>query len=612
MLHSEAERSWQKTTNLLSISDLAVGYRSSFDVIPIVRDFSLDVQPGQIVGIAGESGSGKTTAVLAAIGYMAAGAVHLDGESLVDQTRLDTLDIDNRRRLWASKISYVAQDAAGALNPAFRIGTQLREILEVNAGLSRKDSRRRASELLTLVHLANPEAMMRRYPHQCSGGQLQRVALAMALASDPKIIVFDEPTTGLDVTTQAEVITVLRELIRERQIGALYISHDLALLSNVSDELVILYAGEIMEHGHTADILRAPRHPYTRSLLDALPSVRRAVRPVGIGGVPPGRVVSDACPFALRCPAVADRCRTSHPELTRIDSSGRRVRCLRAAELGPLWATAQEPISPTKVTELEEPLLAVEQVTCRYGRGAHQFDAVRQVTLTIRRGEVVALVGESGSGKTTLGRAIVGLVPIVGGEIRLGGKRLDPFGRRGRDECNAIQIIFQNPDSSLNPRHSVAQLIGRSLQLFRPDIARRDRQQAIIDALAEVRLDPSIASRYPSQLSGGQKQRVAIARAFVARPQLIVCDEIVSGQDVSVQAAILELVRGMQERYEVSLLFISHDLAVVRSIAQRVIVIRRGEIVESGPTEEVYNQPSSEYTRALLAAVMETPGGIAG
>ncbi|MCC2626428.1 MAG: oligopeptide/dipeptide transporter, ATPase subunit [Thermomicrobiales bacterium] len=594
------------------VRDLGVGFRTPVGIVPVVSGISLEAAPGKILGVAGESGSGKTTAVLAAIGYQSPSAVRLDGESHLGNAAVFALSPAERRWLWARRISYVAQDAAGSLNPAFRIGTQLREVLEVNGGLTPKQARARARELLAAVRLPDSEAMLNRYPHQCSGGQLQRIAIAMAIACGPDVIVCDEPTTGLDVTTQAEVVQMLTELIRSERMAAIYISHDLALLGAVADELAIFYAGEIVEIGPTADVLREPRHPYTRALLDAIPSAKRRTAPAGLAGFPPGRVISGSCPFTPRCPWAIDICRANHPDLLPVGNGMRLARCHRAEELAAVLASSSVRAvdAEQRAEEAGPPLLDIHNLTCSYGRGAARVEAVREASLAIGTGEVVALVGESGSGKSTIGRAIVGLVPIESGEIRLASVPLDPAGRRTPEQARAIQIIFQNPDSSLNPRHTVGALIARSLELFRPDISRRDRPARVAEALAEVRLDPGMMDRYPHQLSGGQKQRVAIARAFTARPRLVICDEIVSGQDVSVQAAILELVRAMQQRYRTGLLFVSHDLAVVRSIAQRLYVIHRGQIVESGPTEQVFDRPQAGYSRALLESVLEPVTGV--
>ena len=590
----------------LEIRDLAVAYAVGGGHTLVVGGVSLRARPGQITGLAGESGSGKTTAALSAIAYLPPGAsrrggeVRLDGRSILDLGRVAL------RRLWASEISYVAQDAGAALNPARRIGPQLEEILTVNRGLSREAARRRAAELLEAVRLPDAATARRRYPHEFSGGQLQRIAIAMALAPEPRVIIFDEPTTGLDVTTGAEVIAMLGTLIREREVAAIYISHDLALLAAISDELVVFYAGEVVEGGPTRDLIRAPRHPYTRALLDALPSVRRALRPRGIPGLPPGRVVVDRCSFVSRCPYAEARCSGEHPGLVPLQS-GCLVRCVRAGELGPL-PSAAAPILPPGRERQRTPILEVDRLVCEYGQGAGRVVAVDGVSLEVREREVVGLVGESGSGKSTIGRAITGLLAPHAGAVRWRGQELPASGRRTHAQHREIQIIFQNPDSSLNPRHTVGQLIGRAVALFRDDVAPPARIDLIADALREVQLDPALMSRYPHQLSGGQKQRVAMARAFVPRPRLVICDEIISGQDVSVQATLLELVRTMQREHETALLFISHDLAAVRSIAQYVYVLQAGRVQEHAAAEQLFEAPTAEYTRRLLAAVLDPEG----
>jgi peptide/nickel transport system ATP-binding protein len=571
----------------------------------VVGGVSFGARPGRITGLAGESGSGKTTAVLSAIAYLPPGARRLSGEAQLDGQSILDLGRDALRRLWASEISYVAQDAGAALNPARRIGSQLEEILTVNRGLSRDAARRRAVELLQAVRLPDAAWARRRYPHEFSGGQLQRIAIAMALAPEPRVIIFDEPTTGLDVTTAAEVIAMLGAVIRERGLAAIYISHDLALLAAISDEMVVFYAGEVVESGPTRDLIMTPRHPYTRALLDALPSVERALRPRGISGLPPGRVIVDRCSFAPRCSYAEARCSEEHPALMAVEPD-RLVRCVRAGELGPLPSEAAPILQPGRERQ-GTTILEVEGLVCEYGHGAERVVAVDGVSLEVREREVVGLVGESGSGKSTIGRAITGLLAPCAGTLRWRGEELPPSGRRTHAQHRELQIIFQNPDSSLNPRHTVGQLIGRAVALFRDDVPPRARVDLIADALHEVQLDSALMSRYPHQLSGGQKQRVAMARAFVARPRLVVCDEIISGQDVSVQATILELVRTMQREHETALLFISHDLAAVRSIAQYVYVLQGGRVQEHAATERLFEAPTADYTRRLLAAVLE-PG----
>src|SRR5215212_356608 len=330
----------QTSRDRFVVRDLGVGFRTLSGIVPVVSGVSLEATPGKIIGVAGESGSGKTTAVLAAIGYQPPSAVRLDGESHLGDAAVFALSREERRWLWARRISYVAQDAAGSLNPAFRIGTQLREVLEVNGGLTSGQARTRAEELLSAVRLPDPEAMLNRYPHQCSGGQLQRIAIAMAIACAPDLIICDEPTTGLDVTTQADVVQMLIDLICSERMAAIYISHDLALLGAVADELVIFYAGEIVEIGPAAEVLGGPRHPYTRALLDAIPSVRRRTSPAGLAGFPPGRVISESCPFTPRCPWALDICRSDHPALLPVGNGMRLARCHRAEDLAVVLASS--------------------------------------------------------------------------------------------------------------------------------------------------------------------------------------------------------------------------------------------------------------------------------
>lgn len=581
-----------------SVQDLHVTFGSA----EVVGGVTLAVPRGAVTGLAGESGSGKTTAALASIGYTPPGAKRTGGSALLDGVDVLKLSAEERRRVWATKVSYVGQDAANAFNPTMRIGSQFREVLGVNRRLSSRAATVKAMELLDAVHIRDPAAAMKRYPHQFSGGQLQRMAIGIAIACDPELIILDEPTTGLDVIHQAGIVAMLADLIKARNLAAIYVSHDLALLETISEQIVILYAGEVVEAGPTTEVLRSPRHPYTRALLDSLPSVEKTLRPKGIPGLPPGRVVPTSCPFAPRCSFVQAGCREQHPELAPILRTDRVARCLRMDELGPLKSAAALMHESASALRRGESLLMIDDLVCVYGQGSEKLTAVDHAGLEVRSGEVVALVGESGSGKSTIGRAVTGIVRPVSGRMTLGGQRLKLSGKRTSQQRRAIQIIFQNPDSSLNPRQTVEQLIERSVQLFRHDVAKRDRRDLVASTMQEVQLSPALMDRYPHQLSGGQKQRVAIARAFIAQPQLIICDEIISGQDVSVQATILEDVRNLQAEQGTALLFISHDLAAVRSIAQWVYVIRNGRILESGAPSEVFAEPKAEYTRELLAA----------
>jgi peptide/nickel transport system ATP-binding protein len=513
--------------------------------------------------------------------------------------------------LWAHEISYVQQDAASALNPVFSIGSQLREVLKKSAGLRGQRARMRAIELLDAVRIPDPAAALERYPHQFSGGQLQRIAIAIALACEPSLLILDEPTTGLDVTTQADVLAMLTGLIKQRGIAAIYISHDLSLVASIAAHVVVLYAGEVVESGPVRDIIDAPRHPYARALLDSLLSSTKTVRPAVLRGRVPHQVVTDACAFAARCEFKREICAAQHPRLEAMGDGPRLVRCLRTSELGDLRSERVIVEGEDARTKHQEALLTVSGLTCRYKNAAKP--AVADLSLEIGPARVAAIVGESGSGKTTLGRVLAGITTPLAGRLIWQGKPMQFDGqRRSAEQRRDIQLIFQNPSSSLNPRQTIRTILDRPLRLFRQDIRGNDaRRAAAEEALVEVNLDPHLLDRYPHQLSGGQKQRVAIARAFVARPKLVICDEITSSQDVSVQAAILELVRTMIKRHGSALVFISHDLAVVRALADYVYVMQEGKVVEEGLSHDIFARPTQEYTRQLLTAAATLEEGAA-
>ncbi len=589
-------------TPALEVEALTVGYQTGPErVLVVVRDVWFALEPGRLLGVAGETGSGKSTAVLSAIGFPISGSVRLGGASRFGELDLLQQPVGALRRLWGRDIAYVAQDASQSLSPLMRIERLLGEPLRLHLGMGGAVGRGRSIELLQSVGLPDPEQALRRYPHQFSGGQQQRIALAIAMACNPKVLVLDEPTTGLDVTTQAQISRLIAQLVRESGTAAVMISHDLALLATSCDDISIMYAGEIVEHAAADEIYDAPRHPYTAALIDAVPRVDDPVPVVGIPGLPATRVIDDACAFAARCRFSAAGCIEGAPALASV-SPDHLARCIRAAELGVI-PSSRSGTASRHATRGETPILRVDGLTCSY-RSGHGKHAVDDVSLSIVRGETLGLVGESGSGKSTILRAIAGLHVPDAGTIDFDGQRLAArTTRRPRSQRRALQLVFQDPHASLNPRHTVRATLDRPLALFHPEMdagARRERVHAL---LADVRLDPIVLERYPNQLSGGQKQRVALARAFAADPEVILCDEVVSALDVSVQASILELLARLSADYGTALLFVTHDLAVVRTIANRVCVMRDGRILEAGPTEEIFSRPTDDYTRALLAAV---------
>lgn len=589
-------------TPVLDVHDLSVGYHHETGVNVVLVGVDLELHAGQLVGLAGESGCGKSTAALSVIGFPIPGSVRLSGAATFEGDDLFTTPVSSLRRLWGSRLSYVAQDASAALNPLQRVERLLCDPLELHLGLDHRAARDRAVELLARVGIADAEGALRRYPHQFSGGQQQRIALAIALSCRPAVLVLDEPTTGLDVTTQAQISELILELVRESGAAALAISHDLALLSTICDDIVIMYAGEIVERAPAESVYSSPRHPYSAALLDAAPSIDSEALVVGIPGLPPPEVIVDRCSFAARCRFAVGACETTHPELSAVGAD-HDVRCVRADDLGPIASAKEELHRAVARDRPAAAVLEVRGVHCTY-RGRHDVTAVDDVSLSIDGGETLAIVGGSGSGKSTLLRAVAGLHAPDSGEILFRGQPLPPRAvTRSREVRRSIQLVFQNPDSSLNPRHTIRMIIERPVSLFRPDLAARARLERILELLADVRLDANVLARYPAQLSGGQKQRVALARAFAAEPELILCDEVVSALDVSVQASILELLATLAHDRDTALLFVTHDLAVVRSIADRVAVMRDGNVLEQGATRMIFEQPTNQYTRELLAAV---------
>ncbi|HEY6522296.1 MAG TPA: ABC transporter ATP-binding protein, partial [Solirubrobacteraceae bacterium] len=468
------------------------------------------------------------------------------------------------------------------------------EMLEAHKSkTSSEDQKARIRETLDEVALPNTDEFLRRYPHQLSGGQQQRVAIAMAFACRPHVIVCDEPTTGLDVTTQARVLETVRDLCHSHKVAAVYVSHDLAVVAELADTVAVMYAGRIVERGPRDVIFAKPRHPYTRKLLRAVPDMEGKRAVVGIAGhapLPGNRPTG--CFFAPRCDLAIDRCRQEFPPASQFDG-GHLVHCFRAEEAPSELPTTGEIQAAAKAGDV---VLSVVHLNGHYG-SAH---VLHDIDLEVRRNECVAVVGESGSGKTTLARCISGLHADYTGDVRLGSDRLAESARRRSSQARKqIQYVFQNPYASLNPRRTVGQTIGRQLQLF--GASRRDTGTRVAECLERVALSAAAVNRYPDQLSGGERQRVAIARALAAEPSLLVCDEVTSALDVSVQAAIVELLRDLRAETGLSMLFITHNLALIRTIADRVVVMTQGTIVESGPTVSVFESPSAEYTTKLLS-----------
>jgi peptide/nickel transport system ATP-binding protein len=559
----------------------------------VVSEVGFVVQAGQVLGLVGESGSGKTTVALALLGHARRGLRISSGEVRLDGVDLLRLRPAGLRALRGAKVAYVPQDPSAALNPTLRVGTQLREALAVHRGAV-ADPAGRVLEVLREARLDASPGMLRRYPHQLSGGQQQRVGLAMAFACRPSLIVLDEPTTGLDVSTQRHVLATIRSLCAAYGVAAVYVSHDLAVVSGLVSDVAVMYAGRVIEIGPTSAVFGEPLHPYTRGLLAAVPSPLRATILTGIDGQPPrpGRRPA-GCSFAPRCGFVAPQCRSQPPPPDVIGM--RAVRCLRVTEVRAASVHAAA-VRAGLAGSGGKPVLSARGLSASYGR----TPVLSGVDLDVPSQSCVALVGESGSGKTTFARCVAGLHRNWTGDIRFEGAPL-PAGTRGRpgELLRRVQYVFQNPYTSLNPRKTVGQIVAQPLGQFLR-LPYRERAERAARALADVSLSADFLPRYPDQLSGGERQRVAIARALVVEPDLLICDEVTSALDVSVQAVIVELLRGLQQRRRIAMIFITHNLALVRSIAQFAVVLRDGAVVESGPAEQVLEHPADPYTVQLM------------
>jgi len=566
--------------------------------VDIVDEVSFHIDPGEVLGLVGESGSGKTTVGLALLGHTRRGARIAGGEVRVDGKNILAHSARELRALRGRTVSYVPQDPSSALNPALRIGLQLEETLTAHRfGADDAERRKRLPEMLEEVLLPSDRGFLRRYPHQLSGGQQQRVGLAMAFACRPRVIVLDEPTTGLDVTTQAHVLETVRMLCRTHGVAALYVSHDLAVVAALADRVAVMYAGRVVEIGRERDLFLGAAHPYTRRLVEAIPELSGEHALVGIpGAAPRPGHRPKACFFAPRCDYAVEICTRVFPP-TETVAAGHETRCHRWREVV-AEAAKERPPAPAGVSGPGPGvLLGVRDLQASHGDRQVLFD----VQLDVSPRQCLALVGESGSGKTTLARCIAGLHRNFEGTVTLRGERLQPGARkRTRETRRDIQYVFQSPYSSLNPRKTIGQIVGQPLRLFF-DLSRRDSHTRIVQALERVQLTSSVVDRYPHQLSGGERQRVAIARALVAEPALLVCDEITSALDVSVQAAIVDLIAELQREMQLGLLFVTHNLALIRTIAQEVAVMSEGRIVEHGSVERVLERPEAEYTKRLLA-----------
>ncbi len=597
------------------VRGLSFAYRHGDGWLPVLDEVTFSIERGEAFGLVGESGCGKSTLAYTLLGYRARNSRILAGEVLVrgrNVLAMSREELDALRGRW---VSLVPQNPTMALSPHMRVARQIAEVL-LRHGVARErdEALDRATELLRLVGLPTPETFGRRYPHQLSGGQQQRICIAMALACDPDLVVLDEPTTGLDVTTQEQVVRLLLSLRERLGMSMLYVTHDLGLLSEIADRVGVMYAGHMVEIAPTAELYRHPRHPYTRGLIASIPRIDQTEQATDrpLRGLLRRDELPAGCPFFPRCDVSEPGCAGNRQVLSPV-TPDHAVACQRWQALA-----APSPVDDLAEEEAEAApaasgaVLALEGVSLAYGHGATWFGGVfappvqpvvTDVSFEIQESECFALVGESGSGKSTIARAVSGLLEPVEGRILFEGQPIGgPVHRRSREARRKIQYIFQNPDDSLNPHTRIGAILSRPLEIFfRPD--RAERREAVARALQEVRLEAGFARRYPDQLSGGERQRVAIARALIADPVLLLCDEVLSALDVSVQSNILELFKRLRRETRVAMLFISHDLAVVRSLADRVAVLFHGHLCEVGGVDEIFAPPFHPYTYSLLMAV---------
>ncbi len=607
---------------VVEVQNLSIAYDTRKGEVEAVRDVSFQVKEGETVGLVGESGCGKSTIAYGMVNFLGPngkithGQVRFQGQELVGRSQAEL------KKLRGNRIAMVFQDPMQALNPSIKLGGQLAEVLTCHQAVTQEEAWQRSIEMLQRVNMPDPQDVMNRYTHQISGGQQQRVVIAMAMLNNPALLIMDEPTTALDVTVEAAVLDLIEELKKDFRAANIFITHNLGVVARVSDQLCVMYAGQMVEKGPVSEIFRNPSHPYTMGLLASVPRLGEdksgsVLEPIRGRVPPPARRPKDECIFAPRCDYATDQCRQGMPPFVPV-SPQHTARCIYALEIDTRQRTRKRPqalIPTARTQDSQQALLTFEHLKVYYpqesnsvvslfGMGEKKYvKAVDDVSVRVAKGRTLGVVGESGCGKSSLVKGLIGLEPITGGDVHfMGIDTTMPVTQRDTKLIKEMQMVFQNPDSTLNPSYTIGSQIARPIQRFKT-VPRKQVKEEVIKLLKAVRLSPTFYDRLPRQLSGGEKQRVGIARALASRPDLIICDEPVSALDVSVQAAIINLLLEIQQVFGSSMIFIAHDLSVVRFFSDDIAVMYLGQIVEIGPADAIYMPPYHPYTEALLSAV---------
>jgi peptide/nickel transport system ATP-binding protein len=614
----------QDEVPVLEITGLRLSYYSRAGEIPAVMDFDLKIGRGESVGLVGESGCGKSTVANGVMRYMGnnggivGGTIKFKGRDMAEMSEEEV------RKIRGKDIAMIYQEPMASLNPSLTIGRQLMEVPMNHEDASEEDAHQRAFDMLSSVNIPDPQRLMDSYPHQVSGGQQQRVVIAMALLSKPALLLLDEPTTALDVTVEAGIVELIAELSKETGTSLLYISHNLGLMLEVCDRICVMYSGEVVEEGHIDSIFSWPTHPYTHGLFGCipLPHADKNARPLTAikGQLPLPHQRPKGCYFSPRCeffkPGTCDQESISMAEVHTDDDPAHRVRCVRWNEIDPKAFVPEETVR-RELVPVGETVLEVKDMRKYYeikdsslaamfsGGEVQQVKANESISFRAGEGETVAIVGESGCGKSTFAKVLMGLETATDGEVNLSGTNLGEIGVGDRtpEQLASLQMVFQNPNDTLNPSHTIGYQIGRVIKRFGIESDPAKIQERVFQLLDTVKLPRAFATRMPRQLSGGQKQRIGIARAFAGNPKTVIADEPISALDVSVAAAVTELLMDIQREHRTTLIFISHDLSAVRYLADRVVVMYLGQIMERGSTDEVFSPPYHPYTEALLSAV---------